>query len=69
LRTATQFIHSFISIQPLGRSGSNQSSVRALARCILDKFLRSRLPLLSPAFRRSHFCRQVPQRPQRRERS
>ena len=27
------------------------------------------LPLLSAAFRRSHFCRQVPVRPQRRERS
>ena len=27
------------------------------------------LPLLSPAFRRSHFRRQVPVRPQRRERS
>ena len=27
------------------------------------------LPLLSPAFRRSHFRRQVPVRPQRRKRS
>ena len=27
------------------------------------------MPLLSPAFRRSHFCRQMPSRPQRRERS
>ena len=27
------------------------------------------LPLLSPAFRRSHFRRQMPVRPQRRERS
>jgi len=41
----------------------------ALARRILGKFLRGRLPLLSPAFRRTHFCRQVPPRPQRRERS
>ena len=43
----------------------------ALARCILGKLLRGRLPLLSPAFffRRSHFYRQVPPRPQRRERS
>jgi hypothetical protein len=31
--------------------------------------LRGSLPLISPAFRRSHFCRQVPPRPQRRERS
>jgi len=30
---------------------------------------RGSLPLLSPAFRRSHVCRQVPPRPQRRERS
>ena len=29
--------------------------------------LRSSLPLLSPAFGLSHFCRQVPPRPQRRE--
>ena len=35
----------------------------ALAHCILGKFLRGRLPLLSPAFRRSHFCRQMPPRP------
>jgi hypothetical protein len=27
------------------------------------------LPLLSPAFRRSHFRRQMPPRPQQRERS
>jgi len=31
--------------------------------------LRSRLPLLSPAFRSSHFRRQVPPRPQGQERS
>jgi len=30
---------------------------------------RGSLPLLSPAFRRSHFRRQMPPRPQRRERS
>ena len=41
----------------------------ALAHCILGKFLGVVLPLLSPAFRRSHFRRQVPVRPQRRERS
>ena len=33
-----------------------------LAHCILDKFLGGSLPLLSPAFRRSHFRRQVPVR-------
>jgi hypothetical protein len=31
--------------------------------------LKDNLPLLSQAFRRSHFCRQLPPRPQRRERS
>jgi hypothetical protein len=31
--------------------------------------LRGSLPLLSPAFRRSHFRRQMPPRPQQRERS
>ena len=30
--------------------------------------LRGSLPLLFSAFRRSHFCRQLPPRPQRRER-
>jgi hypothetical protein len=39
----------------------------ALAHCILGKFLGGGLPLLSPAFRRSHFRRQVPVRPQRRK--
>ena len=34
----------------------------ALAHCILGKFLRVVLPLLSPAFKRSHFRRQVPVR-------
>jgi hypothetical protein len=33
------------------------------------KVLRGSLPLLSPAFRRSHFRRQMPPRPQQRERS
>ena len=39
----------------------------ALAHCILGKFLGGSLPLLSPAFRRFHFLRQVSVRPQRRE--
>ena len=34
-----------------------------------EKVLEGSLPLLSPAFRRSHFRRQVPVRPQRLERS
>ena len=41
----------------------SQVTGMALARCILGKLLRGSLPLLSPAFRRSHFCRQVLQRP------
>jgi len=41
----------------------------AQARCILGKFLRGGLPLISPAFRRFHFCRQVHPRPQTRETS
>jgi len=58
-----------MGIQPLGRFGRNQSHTSqetgmALIRCILGS-----LPLLSPAFRRSHFCRQVPPRPQRHESS
>ena len=56
-----------IGIQPLGRSGQrpefSQATGMALVRCILGKFLGGSLPLLSPAFRRSH------QVPQRRERS
>ena len=40
----------------------SQVTGMALARCILRKFLRGRLPLLSPVFRRSHFCRQMPPR-------
>jgi len=32
----------------------------ALAHCILGKFLGVVFPLLSPAFRRSHFSHQVP---------
>ena len=32
----------------------------ALAHCVLGTFLGSSLPLLSPAFRRYHFSRQVP---------
>ena len=59
------FIHSFISIQPQRPGWQEPEPSRvtgmALAHCIL--------PLLSPAFRRSHFRCQVPVRPQRGERS
>jgi len=44
------FIHSFISIQPLGWFGRNQSSVRWPVWLWHAAFLRGRLPLLSPAF-------------------
>ena len=52
-----------IGIQPLGRSGQrpelSQATGMALVCCILGKFLGVVLPLLSPAFRRSHFRHQV----------
>ena len=67
------FIHSFISIQPQrpGWQEPEPSHVTgmALAHCIVGKFLGVVLSLPSPAFRRSHFRRQVPVRPQIRERS
>ena len=64
------FIHQYPALRPVWQEPEfSQVTSMALARCILGKFLRARLPLLSPAFRRSHFCRQVPPRPQRRERS
>jgi len=43
-----------IGIQPLGRSGQrpefSQATGMALVRCILGKFLRDSLPLLSPVY-------------------
>jgi len=65
--------HSFISIQPKspGWQEPEPSHVTgmALAHCILGKFLGVVCHCFAPAFRRSHFRRQVPVRPQRRERS
>jgi hypothetical protein len=62
-----------ISIQPLGlfwqEPEPSQATGMTLARCIFREILRSSLPLLSPAFRRSHFSRQMPPRPHQRERS
>jgi hypothetical protein len=62
-----------IGIQPLGRSGQrpelSQAIGMALVRCILGQILRGGLPLLSPAFRHSHFRHQVPPCLPRRERS
>jgi hypothetical protein len=70
--SSASYIHSFISIQPLGWFSRNQGPVR---RPIWPwslhprHILRGRLPLLSPAFRRSHLLRQVPSRPTMRETS
>jgi hypothetical protein len=53
-------IHSFISIQPLGRFSRNQNPVRRtvwLWHTASWQVLRGRLPLLSPAFRHSHRLR------------
>jgi hypothetical protein len=62
-----------IIIQPLGlfwhEPEPSQATGMALARCISRQVLRGSLPLLSPAFRGSHFRRQVPPRPHLCERS
>ena len=67
------FIHSFISIQPLeaGLAGTRAQLCDRYGSGPLHpgQVLEGSLPLLSPAFRRSHFRHQVPVRPQRRERS
>jgi len=51
--------------------GTRAQSGDQYGSCTLHpgQVLRGSLPLLSPAFRCSHFCRQVPPRPQWRERS
>ena len=73
LRLCTRFNHSFISIQPLGAwlAGTGAQSCERYGSGTLHpgQVLGDSLPLLSPAFRPSHFRRQVPVRPQRRERS
>ena len=64
---------SFISIQPLeaGLAGTRAQSCNRYGSGTLHpgQVLGGSLLLLSPAFRRSHFHRQVPVRPQQRERS
>jgi len=59
-----KFIHSFISIQPWrpGLAGTRAQSCDRYGSGTLQsgQVLGGRLPLLSPAFRRSHFSRQVP---------
>ena len=68
-----QDTHSFISIQPLeaGLAGIRAQSRDRYGSGTLHpgQVLGGSLPLLSPAFRRSHFHRQVPVRPQRHARS
>jgi hypothetical protein len=61
----------FINIQPLGRFSRNQNTGDRYGSGTLHpgQVLRGRLPLLSPAFRRSHLLRLVPSRPTTRETS
>ena len=65
--------HSFISIQtqrPVRQEPEpGYGADMALGTLHPRQVLGGSLPLLSPAFRHSHFCRHVPLRPQRRERS
>ena len=68
------FIHSFIhqySALGAGLEGARAQSCDRYGSGTLHpgQVLGGSLPLLSPAFRRSYFHRQVPVRPQRRERS
>ena len=67
------YFFSFISIKPLeaGLAGTRAQSCDRYGSGTLHPghVLGGSLPLLTPAFRRSHFRRQVPVRPQRRERS
>ena len=74
LSVVLQIIHSFIhqySALEAGLAGTRAQSCDRYGSGTLHpgQVLGSSLPLLSPAFRRSHFRRQVPVRPQRRERS
>ena len=64
------FIHQYSAIEA-GLAGTRAQSCDRYGSGTLHpgQVFGGSLPLLSPAFRRSHFCRQVPVRPQRRERS
>ena len=53
-----------IGIQPLGRFGQRPELSQSTGIALVQ-VLRGSLPLLSPAFRRSHFRQQVPQRRER----
>ena len=64
------FIHSYSALEARLAGTKAQSCDRYGSGPLHpEEVLGSSLPLLSPAFRRSHFRRQVPVRPQRRERS
>ena len=67
--TVALFIIIIIGIQPLGRfwAETRAQSVNWYSSGTLHhgQVLRGSLPLLSPAFRRSHFRHQVPQRRER----
>ena len=64
------FIHQYSALEA-GLAGTRAQSCGWYGSGTLHpgQFLGGSLPLLSPAFRRSHFRRQVSARPQRRERS
>ena len=64
------FIHLYSALEA-GLAGNRAQSCDRYGSGTLHpgQVLGGSLPLLSPAFRRSHFRRQVPVRPQRRERS
>ena len=71
---SNSFIHSIIhsySALEVGLAGTRAQSCDWYDSGTLHpgQVLGGSLPMLSPAFRRSHFRRQVPVRPQRRERS
>ena len=64
------FIHSYSALEAALLGTRAQSCDRYGSGTLHpEQVLGGSLPLLSPAFRRSHFRRQVSVRPQRRERS
>jgi len=68
--TADSFIHYYSALEA-GLAGTIAQSCERCGSGTLHpgQVHGGSLPLLSPDFRRSHFRRQVPVRPQRRERS
>jgi hypothetical protein len=64
-------IHSLLFSPLAGLAGIRAKSGNRYGSGMLHpgQVVRGRLPLLYPTFRRSHFCRQIPPRPQLRERS